>query len=657
MKNNPILIFTGLAAVAVVAVAGVTKDRWIPATPEANIAETATATKKPAAEKQAVIQAPDATQAADSAEQTAALEQPKAEQPKEPVADQPSATVSKEAATVTEEPSATVSKETAAVAEQPSATVSKETAAVADQPSATTSKETAAVAEQPSATISKETAAVTEEPSATVSKETAAIAEQPSATVSKETAAEIEASLPQQSTSAETKAVEPSFDTVRVEKTGEALIAGRAEPGSEVTVMLDGKAIGKTTANNDGAFVVTPEEPLPTGSGALTVESKTNEQITQSEATVAVVVPAEEKKDALVAVLNPDEPTKILQKTEPAAKASATIETATPPATTEIAAATPPSLDAVDYDESGNIVFSGSGRPGSIVRLYVDNAVAGDAKAGEDGRWSFAGSSPIPAGKHTLRVDGVDTAGKVTSRAELPFFREEPSKVASAAPKQTAATTTITQTPAAKSATDEIAATETPVIESSKPETSATETTQTGTTIAKIPAVGSATSETTTTPTPQAETTTNETPAVESATSESTATGTTQADTTTTETPAPDTAATEIPAETATRDATSTGTTAEQTVASATTETNEIAKPKDGRIIIQPGNNLWRISRVIYGSGTKYTVIFESNKDQIRDADLIFPGQVFMTPNVVPPENIDPKRRDSLKPEEGGGAG
>ncbi|MBC8035657.1 MAG: LysM peptidoglycan-binding domain-containing protein [Rhizobiales bacterium] len=92
-------------------------------------------------------------------------------------------------------------------------------------------------------------------------------------------------------------------------------------------------------------------------------------------------------------------------------------------------------------------------------------------------------------------------------------------------------------------------------------------------------------------------------------------------------------------------------------MAATTSTATEIAKPRDGRIVIQPGNNLWRISRVIYGSGTKYTVLFESNKDQIRNPDLIFPGQVFMTPDVVPPETIDPTRRDSLKPEEGGTAG
>ena len=45
-------------------------------------------------------------------------------------------------------------------------------------------------------------------------------------------------------------------------------------------------------------------------------------------------------------------------------------------------------------------------------------------------------------------------------------------------------------------------------------------------------------------------------------------------------------------------------------------------------------------------------MLYEANRDLIRNPRLIYPGQVFMTPSVVPPENIDPSRRDPMKPEE-----
>ncbi len=51
-----------------------------------------------------------------------------------------------------------------------------------------------------------------------------------------------------------------------------------------------------------------------------------------------------------------------------------------------------------------------------------------------------------------------------------------------------------------------------------------------------------------------------------------------------------------------------------------------------GVVEIEKGDNLWTISRKLYGQGHLYTVIYEMNKDQIRDPDLIYPEQVFSTP-------------------------
>ncbi len=49
-------------------------------------------------------------------------------------------------------------------------------------------------------------------------------------------------------------------------------------------------------------------------------------------------------------------------------------------------------------------------------------------------------------------------------------------------------------------------------------------------------------------------------------------------------------------------------------------------------IVVQPGNSLWRLARHRYGSGPHYTIIYEANKDRIRDPDLIYPGQIFILP-------------------------
>jgi len=52
------------------------------------------------------------------------------------------------------------------------------------------------------------------------------------------------------------------------------------------------------------------------------------------------------------------------------------------------------------------------------------------------------------------------------------------------------------------------------------------------------------------------------------------------------------------------------------------------------RLHVVHGDNLWNIARAHYGEGLRYTVIFNANKDQIRDPDLIYPGQVFTLPKA-----------------------
>jgi nucleoid-associated protein YgaU len=52
----------------------------------------------------------------------------------------------------------------------------------------------------------------------------------------------------------------------------------------------------------------------------------------------------------------------------------------------------------------------------------------------------------------------------------------------------------------------------------------------------------------------------------------------------------------------------------------------------DGRLVVQPGTNLWRIARRVYGQGTRYTVIYQANREQIRDPNRIYPGQTFQVP-------------------------
>lgn len=57
-----------------------------------------------------------------------------------------------------------------------------------------------------------------------------------------------------------------------------------------------------------------------------------------------------------------------------------------------------------------------------------------------------------------------------------------------------------------------------------------------------------------------------------------------------------------------------------------------VVVPEVNTAIVVRGETLWRISKRVYGQGLRYTVIYGANTPQIRNPDLIYPGQLFVLP-------------------------
>ena len=317
----------------------------------------------------------------------------------------------------------------------------------------------------------------------------------------------------------------PRFDVVRVGARGSAVIAGRAAPGAEVIVMADnGRELGRARADRRGEFVILPADPLPPGNMELSLVARLGDQEVRGPDTVVLVVPdtaaqmaeagrasreaaqsqdqqvqspaertsrdAAPSQDQQVQTAAPAQPTgplAVLVPMRPEGTAPRVLqggEAASPERT-----ASRLSIDSVEYDQGGAMIFAGSAQPGAVLRLYINDLHAGDATADMMGRWSLMPETQPAVGRHRLRVDQISPAeGRVLARAEVPFQREE------------------------------------------------------------------------------------------------------------------------LP--------------------------NELLAQQ--RIVVQPGHNLWRIARATYGRGTRYTVIYQANRDQIADPNRIFPGQVFALPAASP---------------------
>ncbi len=64
-------------------------------------------------------------------------------------------------------------------------------------------------------------------------------------------------------------------------------------------------------------------------------------------------------------------------------------------------------------------------------------------------------------------------------------------------------------------------------------------------------------------------------------------------------------------------------------------ETEEPSVIDDIFYEIQKGDTLWKVADIYYKDGSRYTEIFEANREVIKDPDLIYPGQMIRIPNFV----------------------
>jgi nucleoid-associated protein YgaU len=58
------------------------------------------------------------------------------------------------------------------------------------------------------------------------------------------------------------------------------------------------------------------------------------------------------------------------------------------------------------------------------------------------------------------------------------------------------------------------------------------------------------------------------------------------------------------------------------------------AGPRMTTAVVSRGDSLWRISRLTYGAGERYSLLYRANRDRIVDPNRIYPGQVFVLPKT-----------------------
>ncbi|PHR55692.1 MAG: hypothetical protein COA43_15180 [Robiginitomaculum sp.] len=83
-------------------------------------------------------------------------------------------------------------------------------------------------------------------------------------------------------------------------------------------------------------------------------------------------------------------------------------------------------IEAIDYDNSGGVIFSGQSSRQGQVRIYANSAPIGVSRVDKTGRWSLIFGSILPLGKYKISIELVSNNDQETIRLELPFERQAP---------------------------------------------------------------------------------------------------------------------------------------------------------------------------------------------------------------------------------------
>ena len=202
----------------------------------------------------------------------------------------------------------------------------------------------------------------------------------------------------------------PSFDVVRVEPTGETVVAGRSAAGAHVVLMDGGRPLGEANADGSGQFAIVPPRLAP-GEHVLTLRAQSGTDSMESSGSVAVGVPDDKAHGKpLVAITEPDQPIRIPAAGRP--------ELAGGPATIAIHTA--------EATDDGTFFATGVARGGVLVRLYLNGSFAAEVQAAPDGTWTLKVGRGMAPGHYDVRADVVETGGEVAARTQVAFDYPDP---------------------------------------------------------------------------------------------------------------------------------------------------------------------------------------------------------------------------------------
>ncbi|CVI55765.1 LysM peptidoglycan-binding domain-containing protein [Agrobacterium leguminum] len=474
---------------------------------------------------------------------------------------------------------------------------------------------------------------------------------------------------------AQSSAATPTFDVLRVEPDGSAVIAGKAQPGAKLEILSNGKVVAQTTIDGTGDFAAVFDNPLPPGDHELVLRSTdASGKATQSEEVATVSVPDGKTGELLAMVSKPGKASRVLAMPEaappalqpqaaPSQQPAATSETSANTASAPLAGTAAPSatapltssvqVTAVEF-EGSKIFVAGSAPAGSTVRALVDDREIGKSITEASGHFVVEGDVDLSVGSHIITVEELNADGTAKVRVRVPFER----------PQTDQATVAMQSPSASSSATTTAAPAEN---QSTASDRAAFEKLRTD--VAKAFGILSSLYKDQATPALDQAIAGRSAVVIglKSLSEFRTAAATEPGFTafagditakarqllTSVEAWPNDVAAigkgiASLASRLAELHITAPSAPAPQAPAGPQTFEQAPLAESQNSVIIRRGDTLWQISRRVYGQGVRYTTIYLANEDQIKNPDLIEPGQIFGVPKEALP-NAEELHRKRLK--------
>ncbi|MAH78433.1 MAG: hypothetical protein CMP41_00690 [Rickettsiales bacterium] len=178
-----------------------------------------------------------------------------------------------------------------------------------------------------------------------------------------------------------------SFDIVRINRSGDVVIAGRSKPNERIKLFDGEMKLANIVADANGEWVWTSETPLKHGTKRLFLEYiDENGKLYRSEQAIVIFLDKNKSQEPLIVKsYTKGNKNSSLLNLEPIDEGIV--------------------LDLVEYSPKGNLLLSGRSEVNSELTFFIDNNVLGTVKSDEDGFWNFYSQDDITFGEFELRID------------------------------------------------------------------------------------------------------------------------------------------------------------------------------------------------------------------------------------------------------------